>query len=80
MARSRQEIEAELAVLDLEEKLAAAKESPPDSSEYTELKLQLRQARWVHRTLREGEDPGEGVARPATVETAATLGASATEV
>ena len=34
MARSRQEIEAELAVLDLEEELAAAKDSPPDSAEY----------------------------------------------
>lgn len=73
MARTRQEVEAELAVFDLEDELAAAKEYPPDSAEYMELKLRLRQARFVHRTLREGGEPGEGVARPATVEAGVTV-------
>lgn len=80
MARSRQEVEAELAVLDLEEELAAAKENPPDSGEFRELKLRLRQARWVHRTLREGNDPEDGVARPATVAAAAGVGSAEAEV
>ncbi len=59
---------AELEVLDLEDELAAAKDGGADGPEYRELKLKLREARRVHRTLREGDDPIEGVARPATVE------------
>lgn len=59
---------AELEVLDLEEELAAAKDSEAGGPEYVDLKLRLREARRVHRTLREGGDPGEGVARPETIE------------
>ena len=62
----REELAAEAVVLDLEEELATAKESGPADAE---LKLRLREARRVYRTLREGGDPGEGVARPATVQT-----------
>lgn len=71
---SRRELaEAELAVLDLEDELAAAKESSAEGSEYMELKVRLREARKAHRTLREGDPPAEGVARPATVETSAEV-------
>lgn len=66
----REELEAHLRVLDLEDKLRAAKESGDESPEFRDLKLELREARRVHRSIREGADPGEGVARPATVETA----------
>lgn len=69
MARSREEVEAELAVVDLEDALAAAKEYAMDGPEYMELKLKLREARRRYRTLREGSDPGDGVARPATIAT-----------
>lgn len=65
----REELDAELAVLDLEDELRAAKEYAADGPEYMDLKLRLRQARQVHRTLREGRDPAEGEARPATIET-----------
>ena len=61
----RAALDAERAVLDLEEELAAAKEA---GGADMELKLRLREARQVFRTLREGE-PAEGVARPATIET-----------
>lgn len=64
---------AETAVLDLEDELAAAKEYGAEGPEYMELKLKLREARRVYRVLREGGDPDEGVARPATVETGAEV-------
>lgn len=69
----RDELEAHLRVLDLEDQLRAAKEQSDESPGYRDLKLQLREARRVHRTLREGGVPGEGVARPATVETGAEV-------
>ncbi len=56
---------AELEVLDLEDELAAAKENDTADSD---LKARLREARRVYRSLREGGDPDEGVARPATVQ------------
>ncbi len=59
---------AELEVLDLEDELATAKDGNADGPDYRELKLKLREARRVHRTLREGDGPADGVARPATVE------------
>lgn len=68
MPTKRELAEAELAVLDLEDELAAAKES---GAADMELKLRLREARRVHRALRSGEDPGEGVARPDTIEISA---------
>ncbi len=71
----RELLAAEREVLDLEDELLAAKES----GEYADVKLRLREARRVFRTLREGGDPGEGVARPATVETAAAVGSTETE-
>lgn len=63
----REELEAHLAVLDLEEQLRAQKENGDLDRD---LKLRLREARRVHRTLREGGDPDEGVARPAAIDTA----------
>lgn len=68
MPTKRELAEAELAVLDLEDELAAAKDG---GGADMELKLRLREARRVHRTLREGSDPAEGEARPATIETSA---------
>lgn len=66
MVRSREEIAAELAVLDLEDELRAAKEC---GAAEMEMKLRLREARRVYRSFREGRDPGEGEARPAAIET-----------
>lgn len=66
----RAELEAHLRVLDLEEALKAGKENGDVGRD---LKLELREARRVHRTIREGGDPDEGVARPATVETGAEV-------
>lgn len=65
----RELLEAEMAVLELEDELRAAKEYAMDGEEYADVKNRLREARRVYRTLREGGDPGEGVARPATVAT-----------
>lgn len=65
----RAAIDAELAVLDLESELAAAKESGADGAEYRDLKLRLREARRVFRSFREGTDPADGAARPAAIET-----------
>jgi hypothetical protein len=62
----RELLDAERQVLDLEDELLAAKGS---GAECADVKLRLREARRVYRTLREGGDPGEGVARPATVAT-----------
>lgn len=69
MARSREEIAAELAVLELEDELVAAKEAGAEGPEYRELKLRLRDARREFRSYREGHEPGEGEARPATIDT-----------
>lgn len=58
-------LRAELAVLELEERFVAAKES----GEVTpELRAELRAARQEFRTLRAGEPPEDGVARPAAVQ------------
>jgi hypothetical protein len=64
----RELLDAEREVLDLEDELAAAKEY---GAAEMELKLRLREARRAFRLLREGEDPGEGVVRPATVNASA---------
>lgn len=69
MADRRALAAAELEVLDLEDELAAAKGDGAAGPEFTELKLKLREARRVHRTLREGGEPEEGTARPAAIET-----------
>lgn len=71
MARTREEIAAELAVLELQDELAAAKEYAADGPEYMDLKKRLREARRVFRSFREGRPPTEGEARPATLETSA---------
>lgn len=65
----RAALDAERAVLDLEDELAAAKESGVEGREYRDLKLRLREARRAFRTLREGGEPADGVARPATIDT-----------
>lgn len=67
----RAALDAERAVLDLEDELAAAKEWRMDGPEYMELKLKLREARQAFRRFREGTPPAEGEARPETIETAA---------
>lgn len=69
----RELLDAEREVLDAEDALAAAKESGADGDEYRDVKARLREARRIHRSLREGADPDEGVARPATVETSAEV-------
>ena len=65
----RAAIEAERAVLDLEDELTAAKEADTDPGEYRDIKLRLREARRRFRAYREGDDPVNGAARPATIET-----------
>ncbi len=71
----REELEAHLKVLDLEDELKAKKEYGDDDGTpaWRDLKGRLREARRVHRTIREGGEPAEGVARPATVETGAEV-------
>lgn len=66
MSDRRAALDAELAVLELEVELAAAKEY---GGADMELKLRLREARRAFREMREGGPPAEGVARPATIET-----------
>jgi hypothetical protein len=62
------ELRAELAVVELEERLAALKADPDrDPEAYRAAKEALRQARVTHRTLRAGKPAEEGVARPSTV-------------
>jgi hypothetical protein len=61
----RAALDAERAVLDLEDELAEAKASGVQGRECTDLKLRLRDARRAFRELREGA----GAARPATIET-----------
>ena len=65
----RELLEAEMAVVELEDALAAAKEYGMDGEEYADVKRRLREARYRFRRLREGEPPDDGVARPATVST-----------
>lgn len=65
------ELRAALAVAELEEELAAAKDT--DDGPGAELKLALRDARQTFRQMREGYPAGEGEARPATVETTTTV-------
>ncbi len=65
------ELRAALAVAELEEQLVAAKATGDGPT--AELKLALRDARQTYRTMREGYQAGEGDARPATIETAATV-------
>jgi len=65
------ELRAALAVAELEEQLIAAKAT--DDGPTAELKLALRDARQTYRLMREGYPTGEGEARPATIETAATV-------
>lgn len=73
MARA-DELNAELRVVELEERLVRAKESGDLSDEQLrELKLQLREARRGHRELREGRGPDEGEARPDTVSASAQV-------
>jgi hypothetical protein len=68
----RELLAAEVAVVELEDELAAAKEY---GAAEMEMKLRLREARYRFRTLREGGDPdsdpnvepGDAVVRPATV-------------
>lgn len=69
MADRRAALDAERAVLDLEDELAAAKKSGVEGREYRDLKVRLREARRAFRTLREGDPPAEGEARPATIDT-----------
>jgi len=61
---------AELAVVELEDQLVAAKAGDGDLAQ---VKVELRRAREHYRRLRDagGAEPaaGDGVARPATVET-----------
>jgi hypothetical protein len=66
MSRSREEIAAELAVLELEDELAAAKEY---GGAEMEMKLRLREARRHFRSFREGRPPTDGEARPPTIAT-----------
>ena len=65
------ELRAALAVAELEEELAAVKGT--DAGPTADLKLALRDARQTYRTMREGYPAGEGEARPATIETTATV-------
>lgn len=65
------ELRAALAVAELEEELAAAKGTDPGPT--AELKLALRDARQTYRQMRESYPAGEGDARPAVIETAATV-------
>lgn len=59
------ELRAELDVMDLEQRLVDAKAAGTLTDE---LKHELRAARQAFRLARAGEPPGEGVARPATIE------------
>ena len=69
MADRRAALDAERAVLDLEDELATAKKTGVEGREYRDLKVRLREARRAFRTLREGDPPTEGTARPATIDT-----------
>lgn len=71
------ELEAELAVVRLEERLVALKADPnADDGELREAKHALREARYGHRSLREGFPPeageGDATVRPAPLKATAT--------
>ena len=75
---SSEELRAQLAMVELEERRPSFKD-PDDTSEtgddaaYVALKLEVREARRVYRTLREGRDPyedaaeGDAVVQPETI-------------
>lgn len=65
--------EAELAVIELEDELAAAKDSDEGASR--ELKERLREARRVFREQRAGEpaEPGDAIASPDTISATAEV-------
>ena len=74
----REQLEAELAAEKLAERLVALKEDPnvgPDSEEYQLAKYDLREARRVFRSLRDGQPlevaPGDAVAKPEPVKASA---------
>jgi hypothetical protein len=72
------ELRAELLVLELEERLVELKADPAVAPEDLQAcKLALREARQVHRTLREAAPPeaaaGDAVARPATVKATSSV-------
>lgn len=60
------ELRAALAVAELEDELAAAKDSDMDPDDYRDLKLRLREARQTHREQR--DTGGDGVASPDSID------------
>ena len=68
---SADELRAALAVAELEEQLAAAKDT--DTGPDHDLKLALRDARQTYRQMREGYPAGQGDARPAVIEATASV-------
>lgn len=71
MARSVDEIRAELAVAELEQQLRDAKNT--DDGPGTDLKHELRAARQAYRELRGSRPAGSGDARPDTIAATATV-------
>ncbi len=67
---SAEELRAQLKMVELEDKLVEAKGT--ESGPTVQLRRQVREARRAFRELREARAAGEGVARPATIETAVT--------
>jgi hypothetical protein len=72
----REQIEAELAVIELEERLLTVKDNPDTpEDEAREVKDQLRAARFKYRTLRDGAPlevaAGDAVAKPEPVKATA---------
>lgn len=75
---STEELRAQLAMVELEERLVALKADPDTDPEVlAECKVALREARVRFRTFREGgrpePAPGDAVATPGTVATSATV-------
>jgi len=62
---SSDELRAQLEVVELEEKLVAAKDTKKGPSQ--ELKQEVRDARQQAREARDASEAGNGVARPETV-------------
>jgi hypothetical protein len=67
------ELNAELRVVDLEQRLVEAKGSAMDDDEFRALKDELRAARQEYRELREGRGAGDGEARPESVSASAQV-------
>ena len=65
---SADELRAQLKVVELEEKLVAAKGPDGDKAVPDGLKREVREARRVYRTMREARAVDEGTARPGTIE------------